>query len=209
MKLNTLKTTLLICAASTLISCGNSITQVWDYYIKNNVEVHNQDGISITKSEMLYRKGEKVSKAQLEFIAFKQDDKKYLVIGSHKVAKNFYIHDTLYSFDVVSLYNKVRGDDFIRQMGDLSIYFTHIPYENIEKFLTNEAMVKDTFRVTRPVKSETVYVDYQLSPTVFISMPKDGNAKKPSDMILWVGHRKHELSYSTFVKILNEVKSFN
>lgn len=209
MKFNTLKYTLLFCVASVFASCGNSITQVWDYYIKNGVEVHKQDAITITKSELLYRKSEKVSKAQLEFVAFKQDDAKYLVIGSHKVAKNFYIHDTLYAFDVVSLYNKVRGDDFIRQMGDLSIYFTHIPYENIQKYLENETMLLDTFSVNRPTKSETVYIDYQLSPTVYISLPKTGGAKRPSDMVLWVGHRKHEMSYSTFKKILNEVKEFN
>ena len=208
MKLTTIKRLFLLTIVSVLVSCGHSVTNVWDYYIKNNVEVHVQDSVTITKSQMLYRVGESVTKSQLEFIAFKQDTQKYLVIGSHKIAKTFWINDTVYAFDVKSLYSKVRGDDFIRQLGDLNIYFTHVPMENIEKFLNYLPIFKTTFKATRPVKNETVYIDYQLSPTVYISCPKSNNANNPSDVVLWVGKRKHLTNMSRIIDIMNDMRAF-
>ncbi len=208
MNLKALKRLSIFLLTASLVSCGHSVTNVWDYYIKNNVEVHIQDSITISKSELLYRAGESVTNAQIEFIAFKQDSMKYLVIGSHKIAKNFTIQDSVFTFDVKNLYSKVRGDDFIRQLGDLNIYFTHVPMENIDKLLNYIPVLRAAYKNTRPVKNETINVDYQLSPTVYISLPKDNNANNPSDVILWVGKRKHIINVNKLQDILNEMKAF-
>ena len=73
-----------------LSSCGSSVTNVWDYYVTNEVIVHTPGENSIYKKKLLLRYQERVNKSQLELIAVKQDSAAFLVIGSHKVAKSFY-----------------------------------------------------------------------------------------------------------------------
>ncbi len=191
-----------------LSSCGNSVTNVWDYYMKNNVEVHKVSGITSSKSKMLYRKNES-SLCQLEFIAYRQDSSRYLIIGSHLVGKSFYINDSLYSFDVRSLYSRAKGNDMIRQMGDLSVYFTHVPGERVDDFLRDWTELRATYKTTKPGNDQTVYIDYALSGNVYMSFPKKGNRDNPSDCIVWVGRRKHEMTVSSLLKVMNEIKMFN
>lgn len=189
-------------------SCGNSVTNVWDYYIKNNVEQHRIGQASTSKSKLLYRQQESVSKSQLELIAYKQDTLKYLVIGSHKVAKSFLIYDSIYHFDVSSIYSRVRGDDFIRQMGDLSIHFAHLPADLGERFTMAWPDIKNRYMQAKPGEGETVYIDYTLSSTIFLSFPKTAPVQEPAKCDLWVGRRKHEIRTEDLQKALADLKAF-
>lgn len=192
-----------------LSACSNSVTNVWDYYVKNNVEKHQAGTSTVSKSKVLYRKNESVNKAQLELVAFKQDSARFLVIGSHKIAKAFYIYDSVYHFDVNNLYSHVRGNDFIRQLGDLTIFFAHIPAEKCQDFLNNWGDVKNKYMQAKPAPGETMYIDYSLSPEIFLSFPKTAAVQEPKDCILWVGRRKHEIATADLQKALADLKTFN
>jgi hypothetical protein len=191
-----------------LTSCGSSVTNVWDYYVTNEVVVHNQEDATVFKKKMLLRETESVNKSQLELIAFKQDSTVYLVIGSHKVSKAFYIHDSLYNFDVTDLYSSVRGNDFIRQMGDLSIFFTHIPLAKCNEFLSKLDKMKKQYASATVSQGATTQVDFYFAHQVFVSFEKSKDGQKPTQCNVWVGRRKHELNTDDFVSALNELKSF-
>ncbi len=192
-----------------ITSCAStSDTNVWDYYIKNDVEKHVEGVTTSSKSKMLFRNMESVNKAQFELLAYSQDTTKYLVIGSHKVAKAFFIHDSLYHFDVNNLYSSVRGNDFIRQLGDLSIYFTHVPAYRCNEFLDNWNDVKTKFNAAVPTSGETIYIDYALTNNVYISFPKSKPSQNQDNCVIWVGKRKHNVQTENLIKALNDLKSF-
>lgn len=195
-------------AIASLASCSNSVTNVYDYYVKNVVEQHKVGENSTSKSRLLLRANESTSKAQVELVAFERDSMKYLVIGSHKVAKAFYIHDSLYHFDVSDLYSRVRGDDFIRQMGDLSIFFTHIPAGNAAMLADALPGLKAKYATLSPQKGEVMYVDYTIAGDVIFSFEKRAVSDKPDECVLWVGKRKHVLKTADLEAALNELKMF-
>lgn len=193
-----------------LSSCGSSVTNVWDYYVTNEVIVHKSGENSVYKKKLLLREQERVNKSQLELIAVKQDSNAFLVIGSHKVAKSFMIKDSVYAFDVTDLYSRVRGSDFIRQMGDLNIYFTHVPAVKVNEFLANYELLKKQYADASVSKGATTQVDFYLAYNVFVSFEKTKAGQSlPSSCTLWAGKRKHELSTKDLLKVLNEVKDFN
>jgi len=209
MKISTLKTLTLIVLGLALVSCGHSVTNVWDVYAKNQVAKYTQDSMTVTKTELLYRTGEATDKAQFEFVAFKQDTQKYLIIGSHTFGKTFNIQESSYVFNVKSLISKAKDEDYIRQVGELNVYFTHVPYEAIDRFLNYLPNLRASYKENKPASGgQTLYIDYQLSPQVIVSFPKDGNNNNPSDVILWVGKRKHEMSMSRLIDIMNEMRDF-
>lgn len=191
-----------------LSACSSSVTNVYDYYIKNNVERHSYGQTTESKTKLLYRKQESVKKSQLELVAFSQDSAKYLVIGSHKVAKPFMMYDSLYHFDVTDLYNRVRGNDFIRQLGDLSIFFAHIPAENCDMFLANWSAIKNRYMKAKPNSGEVVYIDYSFAHGIYLSFPKILNQSEPLSCDIWVGKRKHTISMNDFIKALEDLKAF-
>lgn len=193
-----------------ITSCGTSVTNVWDYYVTNEVIVHKAGENSITKKKQLYREQESVNKSQLEMIAVKQDSDAYLVIGSHKVAKSFMIKDSVYTFDVTDLYSRVRGNDFIRQMGDLNIYFTHVPVAKVNEFLVNFELLKKQYTDAAVAKDATTQIDFYLAYNVFVSFEKTKMGQTlPSECVIWVGKRKHAMSTNTLIEVLSEVKNFN
>jgi len=209
MKLFTHSPMLLVAAVLLLLtSCGSSVTNVYDYYITNEVVAHKPNETTISKRKMLYRDVESVNKSQLELIAFRQDSNSFLVIGSHKVSKAFYIHDSLYHFDVTDLYSRVRGNDFIRQMGDLSIYFTHIPATRCNEFLANWENMKKQYAAASVSGDAVTQVDFYFAHHVYVSFEKSRPGQQPNHCNVWVGKRKHEISTNDLIKALNELKSF-
>jgi hypothetical protein len=209
MKLSNYSPTLLVAAVLLLLtSCGSSITNVYDYYITNEVVEHKTNEATISKRKMLFREVESVNKSQLEFIAFKQDSDVYLVIGSHKVSKAFYLHDSLYHFDVTDLYSRVRGNDFIRQMGDLSIYFTHIPLAKCNEFLAKWEATKKQYAAASVSDDAITQVDFYFAHHVYVSFEKTRQGQQPNNCNVWVGKRKHEISTNDLIKALTELKNF-
>lgn len=198
----------LVMAVATLTACS-STTNVYDYYLKNVMDNHRTGEQTTSKSKLLLREFERVNKAQFELVAYKSDSTRYLVIGSHKVAKAFYLHDSLYQFDVADLYSRVRGDDFIRQMGDLSIYFTHIPSEQALTFLDALPQLKTKYASLKPAAGVTEYVDYTIAPDVVVSFSKTSPSQQPTSCVLWIGKRKHTLDTQTLVNAMNQLKMFN
>ena len=196
-------------AALALLTACSSTTNVYDYYIKNAIEKHKTGEIATSKSKLLLRLNESPNKAQVELVAFKKDTLKVLVFGSHKVAKSFYINDSLYSFDVTDLYNRVRGDDFIRQMGDLSVFFTHIPASNVDAFLAAWPNVQSQYTTQIPKEKETLYVDYTLANDVILSFEKKSATQKLTECTIWIGKRKHHVSTINLLKAFNDFKTFN
>lgn len=211
MKLFTQRIALWSMMATVLLlgSCSMSVTNVWDYYVKNHVEHHKAGQSSMSKSKVLYRKQESPNKAQLELIAYKSDSMKCLVIGSHKIAKAFIIYDTLYHFDVNDLYSSVRGNDFIRQMGDLSIYFTHISASDCDALQKGIDGLRAKFGQAMLTAGATSYMDYAVSPEVFVSAEKTSASQQLKEVTLWVGKRKHKMDADDLVKALQDFKSFN
>lgn len=201
--------TLALLSIAFLASCSSSVTNVYDYYLKNAVETHTTGANSTSKSKLLLRVNERTNKAQVELIAFKTDSIKYLVIGSHKVSKSFYIHDSLYAFDVNDLYSRVRGDDFIRQMGDLSVFFTHVPAGNAAMLSDALSGLKSKYASASVGKDEVVYVDYTIAPDVIFSLEKRAASDKPDECVIWVGKRKHIIATADLQKALNDLRMFN
>jgi hypothetical protein len=199
------------CVLLILGSCGStsSVTNVWDYYIKNNLDTHIAGKTIQSKSRILFRHQESPSKSQLEFIAYKNDSAKSFVIGSHKIAKAFVLYDSLYHFDVNDIYSHVRGNDFIRQMGDLSIYFTYIKSDEAELLLKNFESLRTKYNQLTPSQGTSSYIDYTISKDVFISLEKTNIKQQLKEVTLWVGKRKHSIDADDLVKALQDFKSFN
>lgn len=198
----------IIVSAALLTACS-STTNVYDYYLKNVVETHQTGKSATSKSKLLLRGFESTNKAQVELIAFKTGTEKYLVLGSHKVAKAFYIHDSLYHFDVADLYSRVRGDDFIRQMGDLSVFFTHIPAANAEALLAALPNLKIDYAALQPAKGEVAYLDYALASDVVLSFEKRTLTDQFRVCNIWIGKRKHTIWVDELTKALEDLKAFN
>ncbi|MES2559881.1 MAG: hypothetical protein V4590_09090, partial [Bacteroidota bacterium] len=193
-----------------ITSCGSSVTNVWDYYVTNEVVKHKSGENTIFKKKLLLREQESVNKSQLEIIAVKQDSDAYLVIGSHKVAKSFMIKDSVYAFDVTDLYSRVRGNDFIRQMGDLNIYFTHVPVAKVNEFLANFELLKKQYADATVAKDATTQIDFYLAYNVFVSFEKHKAGQQlPSSCTIWAGKRKHQIGTKRLLDALTEVKNFN
>lgn len=206
--MNSFKKLLMISGAFAVTACS-SVTNVYDYYITNVVTKSHEAQTSTTKTKLVLRETEGNKKAQLEFILFKQDSSVSLVVGSHKVAKAFYIHDSLYQFDVADLYSRVRGDDFIRQMGDLSVFFTHIPASKVIAFLDEMPNIKQKYAAITPQKDVTEYLNYTIASDLIISFPKSKAGQQPAECVVWVGKRKHELATAQVVNALNYIRTFN
>ncbi|MCU0422925.1 MAG: hypothetical protein MUC81_08960 [Bacteroidia bacterium] len=198
--MNQLKTSIGILSIL-LISACSSTTNVYDYYIRNVVESHQTGQLSTGSTKLLFRKIENPSKAQLELVYFKNDTNKVLVFGSHKVVKSFYLQDSVYYFDVTDLYNKVRGDDFIRQMGNLNIFFTHVPAAAIEKFLADWPSIKQSYTMLKPMKETTEEITYAIAYDVMVSFSKTQLGQKPDKAVLWIGKRKHEINTDELIAV--------
>jgi len=194
-----------------LTSCSKSVTNVYDYYIQNNIVSHESGNIVTSKTKLLYRMQESVNKAQLELIAFKSDTMKCLVVGSHKVAKAFNLFDSTYYFDVNDLYSNVRGNDFIRQLGDLSIYFTNISLSNCNTFLKSVDKLKAEFNKAAPSENTHSHIDFSIQSDVFVSIEKKyySQTLESAATTIWVGKRKHEIRFEDLIKAMQELKSFN
>jgi len=198
-------------AIAFMSSCSESVTNVYDYYIKNNIETHKAGTISSSKTKLLYRNQESINKSQLELIAFKNDKMKCLVIGSHKIAKSFYINDSIYYFDVNDLYTNVRGNDFIRQLGDLSIFFTHVPMDKCDIFLANLDKLKSEYMKAAVMDGTSAFFDFAISSDVYFSIEKKFTTEyiENASTYVWVGKRKHKVNMDEFVNAIKELKSFN
>jgi len=198
-----------IIAIAAFLSACSSTTNVYDYYLKNVIAKHEAGKSATSKSKLLLRGFESTNKAQVEFIAYKTDTSKYLVLGSHKVAKSFYIQDSLYHFDVSDLYSRVRGDDFIRQMGDLNIFFTHIPAAKAVAFLSVWPTLKNDYNALKPTAGEIAYLDYAISTDVVLSFEKKSLTQQPTNCNIWIGKRKHTVSITELTKALTALNAFN
>lgn len=191
-----------------LPSCGSSVTNVWDYYVTNEVIVHTPKQTTVSKRKLLLRVNEGATKSQLDLVAVRQDSLAYLVIGSHKVAKSFYFNDSLYSFNVTDLYSRVRGNDFIRQMGDLSIFFTHVPAARVNEFMVNLETMRKAYQDAKVTPGATTQVDFYFSHNVFISFEKTRANQKPTKCFIWVGRRKHQVDTDDLQKAFAELQNF-
>lgn len=196
------------CSIFLISSCGSSVTNVWDYYVTNEVIVHKQNQTSISKRKLIHRENDGSNKSQLDLVAVRQDSMSYLVIGSHMVAKSFYFNDSLYSFNVNDLYSNVRGNDFIRQMGDLSIFYTHVSAERVTEFLSNFDRMRKAYQDAKVVKGATTQLDFYFSHNVFISFEKTSANQKPSKCYVWVGRRKHQVDTDDLQEAFAELKNF-
>lgn len=191
-----------------LTSCGSKVTSVWDYYVTNEVVVHKPHETSVSRRKLLLQAVESRNNSQLDLVAVKQDTNAYLVIGSHKISKQFYIHDSLYSFDVADLYSRVHGTDFIRQMGDLSIFFTHVPQEKVVEFLASLDSMRKQYAEAKVSKGSVTQIDFYFVHNVFVSLEKEKDGQKPTMCNLWVGRRKHEVAIKDLVAAFTELKNF-
>lgn len=189
-------------------SCGNSVTNIWDYYVTNEVVVHKPNQTSISKRKLLLRTRDKGAKSQLDLVAVKQDSNTYLVIGSHSVGKSFYFNDSLYSFNVTDLFSNVRGNDFIRQMGDLSIYYTHVPAQKAIDFLASFETMRKSYLDAKIIDGATTQIDFYFSHNVFMSLEKKSKGDKPKTCLVWVGRRKHEVNINDLKEAFTELKNF-
>jgi len=198
-----------IIAVVAQLSACSSTTNVYDYYLKNVLEKHEAGKSATSKSKLLLRSFESTNKAQVEFIAFKTDTEKYLVLGSHKVSKSFYIKDSLFQFDINDLYSRVRGGDFIRQMGDLNIFFTHIPAAKALAFLSVWPSFKNDYNALKPAFGEVAYLDYAIVTDVVLSFEKKSITQQPNNCNIWIGKRKHTVSMVDLTKALTALKAFN
>ena len=115
----------------------------------------------------------------------------------------------MYAFDVTDLYSRVRGNDFIRQMCDLNIHFTHIPVAKVNEFLANYELLKKQFADASVAKGASTNIDFYLDYNVFVSFEKTKAGQAlPSHCTVWSGKRKHEIGTKDLLMVLNEVKNF-
>jgi len=189
--------------------CSNTVN-VYDYYVLNNLANHESGNISSSKMKLLFRDKESGRGAQLEMIAFKSGSTKYMVIGSHKMAKPFYLNDSIYYFDIDEVYSNVKGSDFIRQLGDLSIYFTHISMKDCNTFIKSVEKLTEEFNKASPADGARSHIDYTIQSDVFISIEKKYATQsfESSTATIWIGKRKHNINLDDFINAMHELTSF-
>ncbi len=194
-----------------LSSCSSSsVTNVWDYYVTNEVVQHRPGETAVSYRKLLYQEVDKTGKSQLDMIMVKQDSTVTLVLGSYKMSALFVIKDSTYAFGLNDLYSRDKGDDLVGKAGDLTVFFTQIPASKCIEFLDSAESFKRQFTEAKVTNKATTHLDFYFSSNVFMSIDKDKqNDGVPSKCTLWVGRRKHILSIKEFARVLNEVKNFN
>jgi hypothetical protein len=118
------------------------------------------------------------------------------------------IHDSLFAIDITKLYPDVKGEDFVNQKGDLSVYFAHIPSSAIDTFMSKWADIRASYRTIPPVAGQVTYVDYALSDDVVLSFPKTGKQEAPKRCYIWIGKRKQEVDIASLIKVFTDLKAF-
>jgi hypothetical protein len=193
-----------------LSACGSSsLTNVWEYYVTNEVVEHQPFVTSVSSRKLLYQEIDKNTKSQLDMIAVKQDTNIYLVLGSYKMATPFVLGDSTYAFGLSDLYSRSKGDDLVGKSGDLTLFFTQIPASKCIEFLDSLEIMRKQYADAPVSNNATTQVDFYFSSNVFISLAKNKMGQQASNCTLWVGRRKHVLSIKECVKVLTEIKNFN
>ncbi len=196
-------------AVALLSSCGSSkITNVWEYYVTNEVIQHQVDSTTLVKRKVLLTKQDEDNKSQFELIAVKQDSTVYLVIGSQKFAKTFNINDTQYVIDVVDVFPNMKKEE-MAQVGDLSIYFDKVPASKCIEFLDRLPEIRRQYTDAQVSEDAVTQIDFYLTHDVFFSLEKTRMGEQPTKCYVWVGRRKHAVGTKELVAALNELKKFN
>jgi hypothetical protein len=196
-------------ALALLSSCGSSkVTNVWEYYVTNEVVQHSVDSTTVSKRKLLLSMREDENKSQFELIAVKQDSSVFLVIGSQKLAKTFTINDSQYVIDVVDVYPGLKQEE-MAQIGDLSIYFEKVPASKCIEFLDKLPEIRKQYADAQVSDDAVTQIDFYFTSKIFVSLEKSHAGEQPSKCYVWVGKRKHAVSTKALVAALTELKSFN
>lgn len=196
-------------ALAFLSACGSSqVTNVWEYYVTNDVVKHQADSTTLSKRKLLLSMRDNENMSQFELIAVKQDSAVYMVIGSQKMAKTFIINDSQYVMDVVDVYPGIK-EETMAQVGDLTIYFDKVPASKCIEFLDKLPEIRKQY-MDAPVSDDAItQIDFYFTDNVFISLEKKHVGEQPSTCSVWVGKRKHVVDTKQLVKALTALKSFN
>lgn len=205
--MRTLGKTLAIAGMALLASCSGTAVSVYDQYIKSGIRQRNTGESSSSSRKLLMLENDK-QYGQLELAAFKTDSGKFLVVGSIKQARTFYIHDSAYTFDVSTLYDKKSSPELSAQAGQLSIHYTHIDAGMASAFYTALMGMKQKYTQAAPGKDEVISFDYTLSPDLVISLEKTYKTQHPTRCTIWVARRKHVVQTAALEQALENLKLF-
>lgn len=193
-----------------LSSCGSSqqVTNVWEYYVTNEVIQHNSESTSLVKRKLLMSTRDDKNRSQFELVAVKQDSTVSLIIGSQKFAKNFTINDSQYVIDVVDVFPDMEKEE-MAQVGDLYIYFEKVPASKCIEFLDKLPEMRRQYSEAQVTEGAVTQIDFYFTHNVFVSLEKDRAGEQPTNCYVWVGKRKHKVNTKAFVAALTELRSFN
>ncbi len=196
-------------AMTLLSSCGSQqVTNVWEYYVTNEVVQHTPDSTTLSKRMLLMSLREEKNKSQFELIAVKQDSTVFLVIGSQKLAKTFTINDSQYVIDVVDVYPGLKEEE-MAQIGDLSIYFDKVPVQKCNEFLDKLPEMRRQYADAQVSEGSITQIDFYFTHNIFLSLEKDRVGEQPNTCYVWVGRRKHQVNTRQFVEALTALRNFN
>lgn len=203
-----LRKLLLIGTAVLGVSCASKYN-LYDYYQKHAIDTVNSGSTLTTKSKLLLRDYDKNTEAQLEFVAYRSDSAKYLIVGSQKLTKSVKVNDQVYQYGYKELFPKQTDEAIIHANSDFTIYYTHVSWASANAFLDTLPALKQMYSYLMPGNGEIMYVDYALSPDVRISLPKTKVGQQPVNCIVWVGKRRHYITLGQITFALNNIRTFN
>lgn len=195
-------------AITFMASCAPQYN-LYDYYQAHTIDQVNAGETNQAKSKLLMRDYDGKAQAQLELIAYKTDSAKYLVVGSQKITKNVDVKGQVFQMGVSEVYPKVKDEAVIRMIGDYTVYYTHISWEDATKFMEAMAGIKQAYAAMKPANGEVMYLDYAISSDVRISFSKSSPNQQPTECVLWVGKRRHFVVTGMLMDAMNYMRTFN
>ncbi|MCC7533563.1 MAG: hypothetical protein IT246_06440 [Bacteroidia bacterium] len=189
-------------------SCSTSVS-ISDYYQNNTIDKNNTNKTSVSKSIMLYKNSSSSSNSTLEMIAYKSDETKYLIIGSRKTAKELKNNEQSYQVGINEIYPKMKEEEEIRAYSDYSVYYTNLSADVAIALADSLPAIKSAYTTLTPGYGQTMYLNYNVSKDLRISIPKKSPTERPSKCILWVGGRKHTMSIDYLTTTLEKFRHFN
>lgn len=163
----------------------NQIRYITERHIKNEIEQHRPGEFSNVRTYVIYRAPTTIGTRYVELTGYKYKGKKALVIGVDRI---------------VVERKKFKEDNTLL----VNFEFTELTLEQAQSILDQYKVLLDKIKTEKPIKNESVYHDFTLSPEVFISFKKTKSNKGTDTINFWIKGEKYSMLQGKIIERLRE-----
>jgi hypothetical protein len=168
----------------------SSVRYDTERYIINNIESHQTGDFISIRIMTLYNQANNKDGTHLEMTAYKYQDKKGLLISAHQYYKDR---------------KRAKKDDT-----DVltNTAFITLDTTQCRAIINNYNLLETKIKKENAQVDEEVFVDYTVSPDLYISSEKSKGTSIPGDIALWVKGEKYMLSTEALLATLDDFMKY-